>query len=230
MHIIKFILPLCICTSVWAETGHKGHANEHGGEIYQSSSIETEWLNSNQGVGLWSNELESKVGTDQHKFVFQLETQKSESDQTEYEATALYSRFLREFWDAQIGVRYRDDRNQAEAIDAVIGIHGLAPYFFETAAYVYVGDDDYVALSIDAERDVLLTQKLIAKPYVDMNVVLNKSAKNQKKGVHEAQMGIETRYEFTKQWMPFMKIAYRYDQQYEQKHQAMYGAGIRFKF
>ncbi len=52
----------------------------------------------------------------------------------------------------------------AIAVDGVIGILGLAPYFFETQAYLYGGENNFWGASFELERDLLLTQKLITQP------------------------------------------------------------------
>ena len=82
----------------------------------------------------------------------------------------LYSRNISDFWDVQAGVRYRQEnlaepatRQQNKRFDAVFGLHGLAPTF-ETDAYLYIGEDDFVGLKLETERDLLLTQKLIMQP------------------------------------------------------------------
>ncbi len=49
------------------------------------------------------------------------------------------------FWDVQAGVRYSEDKNNRNSnrIDGVIGLLGLAPYFFETKAYLYGGENNF---------------------------------------------------------------------------------------
>ncbi len=60
-------------------------------------------------------------------------------------------------------------------------------------------------MSLETERDVLLTQKLIVKPYLDLNVVLSDdSSYAQKTGLSTAQLGLETRYEINKKLMPLL--------------------------
>ena len=125
----------------------------------------------------------------------------------------LYSRNISDFWDVQTGVRYRQENlaepstnQQNERFDAVFGLHGLAPYFFETDAHVYVGEDDFVGLKLKTERDLLLTQKLIMQPFVELDVILNDQAANAKKtGLSHATLGLETRYELSKKLMPIWK-------------------------
>lgn len=111
---------------------------------------------------------------------------------------------------------------------------------FETDAYLYLGQDDYVALSLETERDVLVTQKLILKPYLEMDVVVNDDSKYaQKAGLGHASFGLETRYEINKKVMPYLDIAYEYSKgQDETTWQSassseqgwVYGAGLRIKF
>ncbi len=49
---------------------------------------------------------------------------------------------------------------------------GLAPYFFETQAYLYGGENNFWGASLEVERDFLLTQKLITQPYLEADVYL----------------------------------------------------------
>ncbi|CAB1216836.1 copper resistance protein B [Acinetobacter bouvetii] len=219
------------------------HINEHGGQIYQQTTLESRWLRNNDGDGVLKSELETRIGTDENKIFIKVHADQAESQQAEYDAKVLYSRNVADFWDVQAGLRYRNDQNREvdqDQVDAVIGVHGLAPYFFETNAYLYVGQDHQTSLSLETERDVLLTQKLIVKPYLDLNVVLSDdSSYAQKTGLSTAQLGLETRYEINKKVMPFVDVAYGYTQGQEQtawqsqtssEHEWLYGAGIRFKF
>ena len=155
---------------------------------------------------------------------------------------------ISDFWDAQVGVRYRSEKvelkhhakDSEEKLDAVIGLHGMAPYFFETDAYLYAGEDKYSGFSLETERDLLLTQKLILKPYLELDVVFSDDSKYAKKsGLSSLTTGIETRYEISKKVMPYLDIAYEYSKgndetAWQVKSDAekgwRYGAGVRFKF
>ena len=93
---------------------------------------------------------------------------------------------------------------------------------------------------METERDLLLTQKLIVKPYLDLNVIFSDDSNYAKKsGLNTAQLGLETRYEINKKVMPFIDVAYGYNkgneetawqQQSSSENEWLYGAGIRFKF
>lgn len=225
------------------DTDHSAHIKEHGGQVYQQTILESKWLRNNDGKGVLKSELESRIGTDENKIFIKVHADKAESQHTEYDAKVLYSRNVADFWDVQTGVRYRHDQNREvdeNQVDAVFGLHGLAPYFFETDAYLYLGQDRQVAFNLETERDLLLTQKLILKPYLELNLVLSDDSSYAKKsGLSTAQLGVETRYEINKKVMPFIDIAYGYQrglqattwqQSSSSEHEWLYGAGVRFKF
>ena len=222
---------------------HAVHLKEHGGQIYQQTTIESKWLRNDNGQGALKSKLETRIGTDENKIFIKVHADKAESQQAEYDAKLLYSRNVADFWDVQAGLRYRNDPNREvdqDQVDAVLGLHGMAPYFFETDAYVYIGQDRQVSFNLETERDLLLTQKLIIQPYLDINMVLSDDSNYAKKtGLNSVQVGLETRYEINKKVMPFMDVAYGYNKGVQEtawqkssssENEWFYGAGIRFKF
>ncbi|TCB42732.1 copper resistance protein B [Acinetobacter terrestris] len=224
-------------------TAHKEHMKEHGGQVYQQTTFESKWLRNEDGEGILKSEFETRIGTDENKVFIKIHADLAESQQAEYDAKLIYSRMVSDFWDVQAGLRYLNNQNREvdqEQVGAVIGIHGLAPYFFETDAYLFVGQDQQVSFSLETERDVLLTQKLILKPYLDLNIIFSDDSNYaQKTGLSTAQLGLETRYEINKKVMPFIDVAYGYKNGQEEtagqpslasENEWLYGAGIRFKF
>lgn len=222
---------------------HAAHLKEHGGQIYQQTTLESKWQRNDEGQGALKSELETRMGTDENKIFIKVHADKVESHQTEYDAKLLYSRNVADFWDLQVGLRYRNDPNREidqDQVDAVFGLHGMAPYFFETDAYLYIGQDRQVSFNLATERDLLLTQKWIFKPYLDINMVLSDDSNYAKKtGLNSVQVGLETRYEINKKVMPFMDVAYGYNKGVQEtawqkssssENEWSYGAGIRFKF
>ncbi len=221
----------------------KDHMRDHGGQIFQATSLENKWMLNDSGQGTLQSKLKSWIGTDENKLFIEGHLEKAESHAEHYDISALYSRNVAKFWDVQAGVRYRNDQSKPsdkQQVDAQIGIHGLAPYFFETAAYLYAGKDSQISMSLEIERDILLTQKLILQPYLDATVLISDDSKYAKKtGLSSLQTGLQTRYEINKKIMPFIDIAYSYENgdestawQSSTKSESgwIYGAGITFKF
>ena len=224
------------------------HRKEHGGQLYSITIVDNKWLSDENGNGTVKSKLETRIGSDEHKIVIQAHMDKHQAEYAQYDAKVLYSRMISDFWDVQAGLGYGSEKlkldhqstDTEETLSGVVGLHGLAPYFFETNAYLYLGQDDFVGLSLETERDVLLTQKLILKPYLEMHMLFNDASKYaQKTGLSQATLGLETRYEISKKIMPYIDIAYEYNKGNEatpwQEAAAadqgwLYGAGLRFVF
>jgi copper resistance protein B len=154
------------------------------------------------------------IGTDENRMFVEANMNKAESNDPKYDVSALYSRNVAAFWDVQAGVRYSEDKNNRNSnrIDGVIGLLGLAPYFFETKAYLYGGENNFWGASFEFDRDLLLTQKLITQPYIAADIVLNDNSDfAAKSGLSELKTGIKTRYEINKRIRPFVDVAYQYE-------------------
>ena len=117
---------------------HDKHLNEHGGQIYQTTKFSNEWIVDKDGKGSLGSSFETLIGTDENRMFVEANLNKAESNDPNYDVSALYSRNVAAFWDVQAGVRYSEDKNNRNSnrIDGVIGLLGLAPYFFETKAYL----------------------------------------------------------------------------------------------
>jgi copper resistance protein B len=217
------------------------HLKEHGGQIYQVTRLENAWIVDEDGKGNLGTRFDTLIGTDENRLFIEANSEKPESNDPKYDVSALYSRYVAPFWDIQAGVRYSEDRNNnSNRVDGVVGILGLAPYFFETQAYLYGGENNFWGASFELERDLLLTQKLITQPYIEADVVFSDDSDYAaKSGLSELKTGIQTRYEITKRIRPFVDVAYQYEK--GQKATSMqeatdsekgwkYGAGIELIF
>ena len=221
---------------------HDKHLNEHGGQIYQTTKFSNEWIVDKDGKGSLGSSFETLIGTDENRMFVEANMNKAESNDPKYDVSALYSRNVAPFWDVQAGVRYSEDKNNRNSnrIDGVIGLLGLAPYFFETKAYLYGGENNFWGASFEFDRDLLLTQKLITQPYIAADIVLNDNSDfAAKSGLSELKTGIKTRYEINKRIRPFVDVAYQYEkgqklttfqEATDSEKGWLYGAGIEFVF
>ncbi|MCH7395332.1 copper resistance protein B [Acinetobacter dispersus] len=223
---------------------HAGHYKEHGGQIYQATQLDTQWLLDEDGQGTLKSKLKTWVGTDENKLFIIADYAKAESEKFEQSLAALYSRNIADFWDVQAGVNYRYNAEREldkEQFEGVVGLHGMAPYFFETDAHVYFGQDQQWRFVLETERDLLLTQKLIMQPYLEMEWVIRDESKYAAKtGLADAEVGIKTRYEIVKnRVMPFIDVGYGYSKGRKEtnwqtasdsKTGWVYGAGLSLKF
>ena len=80
-----------------------------------------------------------------------------------------YSRAISTYFDAQIGARYDLD-SLARRGWIALGVEGLAPGSFQVAATGYVGGNGRLAAKLEGSVDLLITQRLILQPQVEMNI------------------------------------------------------------
>lgn len=122
----------------------------------------------------------------------------------------LYDRpipFLR-YFDWQAGLRYDWDSSPGRLWGAV-GIEGLAPGFFEVEATLYARDAGHFAGRVEGSYDLLLTNRLIAQPEVELNFYSkNDRARAIGSGLAEIDTGLRLRYEFSRKFAPYIGVAY----------------------
>lgn len=118
----------------------------------------------------------------------------------------LWGHAIAPFWDAQLGLRYDNGVDPGRSWLA-LGIQGLAPYWFELNATAYVADEGRTALSLEAEYELLLTQKLILQPRLEADIYGKRDAERaQGSGLSELAAGIRLRYEIRREFAPYVGI------------------------
>jgi len=122
------------------------------------------------------------------------------------EIQALYSRAIAPFWDVQIGLR-QDLKPEPERAWGVIGIQGLAPYFFDIDAALFIGDSGATAARLSAEYELMLTQKLVLAPEVTLNFYgQNDIERLSGSGLSDATAGLRLRYEIRREFAPYIGV------------------------
>lgn len=208
--IFASAITLIFGTHAFAEemADHGGHnmAAEHGGQIFHMFRLETDYGGSEDG-GIASWDLDGWVGTDENKLWLKSEGEHKDGKIEDAEFWALYSRNISTFWDAQVGIRY--DAEPTSTAYAVVGINGLAPYFFETEAHLFISDKGDVSARLREENDFLLTQKLILQPYAEINLsAQDVPERDVGVGLVDGKIGLQTRYEFTRKFSPYVDVHY----------------------
>jgi copper resistance protein B len=118
----------------------------------------------------------------------------------------LWGHAITPFWDRQLGLRYDNGINPDRSWLA-LGVQGLAPYWFEINATAYVGDKGRTALSVDAEYELLLTQKLILQPRIEIDIHGKRDAEwAEGPGLSDATAGVRLRYEIRREFAPYIGV------------------------
>jgi len=124
------------------------------------------------------------------------------------EVQALWSRAIDPWFDLQLGVRH-DFRPDPERTHLVLGVQGLAPYWFEVDAAVFVSNKGDVTARLEAEYDLRITQKLILQPRVELDLSLQDVAEvGIGSGLSSGEIGARLRYEIRPEFAPYVGVEY----------------------
>lgn len=207
MHTKTFLLAACLSLPLAQTALAEGMKHEHGNEIYSMFRLETDIGNNNHGDSVAGWDLDGWVGTDDNKLWLKSEGEHMDGKLEAAEFWALYSRNIATFWDAQAGIRY-DSKPESTAY-LTLGVNGLAPYWFETEAHLFVSNNGDVSLRLREENDFLITQKLILQPYAEVNLFAqNVAEQDVGAGISDGKIGLQIRYECSKKFAPYVDIHY----------------------
>ena len=131
----------------------------------------------------------------------------------EIELQGLYSRLISPFWDFQTGVRVdRHYRGPGQRTTSyfVIGVEGLAPYWFEVEPALFISEKGKVSTRITASYDQLITQRWVIQPRVDLNAAFQDDTKrNLAAGINDIEFGVRLRYDIRRQFSPYVGVTWR---------------------
>lgn len=146
------------------------------------------------------------IGKDLHKLWIKFEGERTAGSTEELELQFLYSKAIARYWEFQVGVR-QDFEPSPSRTWAAIGVQGLAPYFFETDIAFFVGDSGRTALRLETEYELLLTQRLILTPDIEVNFYGKDDAEILVgSGLSEIEIGLRLRYEIRRQFAPYVGV------------------------
>lgn len=147
------------------------------------------------------------IGTDVNRLWFRTEGEREDSATHSADLELLYGRGVTAWWDVVAGVR--QEFQPAGRTWAAIGVQGLAPYMFETQATLYVDEDGRVEANVEVEYELLLTNRLVLQPLVEMNFAARDDVeRGVGAGLSTAEAGLRLRYEFTRKFAPYVGLAH----------------------
>jgi copper resistance protein B len=148
------------------------------------------------------------LGKDLEKLWIKTEGEREGGATEEAELQALYSKAVATYWDFQVGVR-RDFQPTPGRSWAVVGLQGLAPYFFEVDTALFIGESGRTALRLEAEYELLFTQRLILTPEVEVNFYgQNDVDTGVGSGLSDVELGLRLRYEIRREFAPYIGVSW----------------------
>lgn len=149
---------------------------------------------------------EGWIGRDLQKFWFKTEGERVGGETEEAEVQLLYGRAVAPFWDFQAGWR-RDLRPKPTRDWLALGFQGLAPYWFEVDAALFLGEDGRTGARLDAEYEILFTQRLVLTPELEVNLYgKDDPAVGVGSGLSDMELGLRLRYEIRREFAPYIGV------------------------
>lgn len=180
----------------------------HGAQLNWMLLGERLELQTNEGDPAMLWEGQGWIGGDLQKFWLKSEAEYETADThlAELEIQALYSRAVTPFWDLQAGVR-QDIKPEPSRSYGVLGLAGLAPYWFEVDAALFLSDEGDVSARLEAEYDLRLTQRWLLQPRIELNGAFSADeAIGVGTGLGSVDLGLRLRYELAKEFAPYVGV------------------------
>ncbi len=181
----------------------------HGAQMHSLLMMERLEFFAPQDDGSLIWDAQYWLGDDEHRLWLKTEGhyELEESEFSDIELHALYSKAVNPFWDLQLGFRH-DLKPDPKRNYAVIGLQGLAPHWFEVDASLFFSDEGDMFARFEAEKEFRLTQRLLLQPRIELNAA---SSDDEERftgaGLTTAETGLRLRYEIAREFAPYIGIS-----------------------
>ena len=150
------------------------------------------------------------LGTDFNKLWFKSEGRVVGGIMSDGDHELLYDRPIPRlrYLDWQAGVRTDLDSGPARVWGA-IGMEGLAPYAFDIEPTFYFRDGGHVAGRLSGSYNLLITQRLILQPQIELNFYSNPDpARGLGTGLANLDSGMRLGYQISRKFAPYIGFTY----------------------
>tara|TARA_B100000676_G_scaffold300013_1_gene345119 strand:- start:1336 stop:2073 length:738 start_codon:yes stop_codon:yes gene_type:complete len=188
--------------------------SEHPPRVSKVLVDQLELRDSDEGTVLgW--DADAWYGSDLNKLYLSTEGERlmdpdhrDEEAGTESAQTRLaWSHAFAPYWDWQLGWRRDWQPDDPNRDWASLGIQGLAPYWFEVDAQLFLGEDGLSELRLEAEYELMLTQRLALVPEVEVSLY---GKDDDELGIGDGLVAIESglrlRYEIRRELAPYIGV------------------------
>lgn len=148
------------------------------------------------------------LGRDLNKFWLKSSGEVFASEVEEANIELVYSRAATANWDQQFGVRQDIRPNEPDARSWVsYGYIGTAPWFIDVDARLFIGEESSSQLLIELEKEIMLSQRWVLTPELDIIANGNTSAAYQEgSGLSEVEFALRLGYEKNRKFQPFVAL------------------------
>jgi copper resistance protein B len=163
-----------------------------------------EWRDGDSSIYEW--EAAAWYGGDFDKLWIETEGEHTEGRTEDARVEVSWDHIATRWWSTRLGTRWDVDDGPSRGWLA-FGVAGLAPGFVELEAMAYVGDGGRTALRLSTEYDLLLTQRLVLQPQLELNVFGEDDPERLiGAGLSDLEIGLRLRYEIRREFAPYLGV------------------------
>lgn len=213
--LLSLLVTLLPINALAQDADHGGHTVHDRQINFQVLFDQLEWqFVHGQPGSRWDSR--SWIGGDRNRLWIRSEGDAVDGVLDTAEAQLLFGRSFSRWWDVVGGVRF-DARPTPAHTWLAIGIQGRAPQFLDVQATAFVGQSGHLAARIEIEHDLLLTQRLVLQPLVELSLAgKDDPDRGIGAGLSTGEVGFRVRYEFTREFAPYAGVVW---------HRKLFGTG-----
>lgn len=206
--------PWGMADAIWGEEAMQTARTEvlesHGGMRSSYLQAERFELQAFEDEDVLLLDANAWIGGDVNKLWLksELEYLPDEGDFEEAEIQLLWSRAISPYFDFQAGLR--QDFEPEGRSHLVAGFQGLAPYLFELDSAAFLSTDGDLTARIEAEYELLLTQRLILQPRIEAEFSAQDIPELELgSGLTGLDAGLRLRYEVKREFAPYIGVEWQ---------------------
>lgn len=179
---------------------------ENGGMAFSQLMIDRLEYRSGAGRDSYYWQGEGWMGGDIDRFAFKTEGEGDSERLERAEVQALYRRAIDPWFNLQAGMRHDFQRGPDRSY-AAVGVEGLAPYWFDVGAHVFLSSKGDLHLRLEGSYDQRITQRLIVQPAAEIDFAAQDVPDlGVGSGLSDVELGLRLRYEFAREFAPYIGV------------------------
>lgn len=143
------------------------------------------------------------LGHDANRLWLRSEGEREPGATAENQFELLWGHAIAPWWDSMLGLRV-DSGALPTRVYAAFGVQGEAPQFVHVEATAYLGDRLDAGLRLQADYDLLLTQRLVLAARAEAELWTDADEREGRgAAASQASVGLRLRYEFLRELAPY---------------------------
>ena len=149
-------------------------------------------------------EAEGWIGKDLEKLWVEIEAEADHGELEELQLQLLYHRALSPYWNLRLGARHDFEPTPDQSWIAV-GVAGLAPYFIDTKATLFWGEQGQTEARLELEAELMLTQRWVIMPELEIGGYgRNQEQLGRGSGISHIEASVRLGYQLHRQLVPYL--------------------------